>query len=325
MSEIICCICHQPVGPDAKRIGGRCYCERHYAKVTKERPGTWRAGLGLIVGQLAFVLIVELLVTLLKPTLTGWALFLTGLVLAVIPALIWLVFFYQQDRLEPEPKGYVLSVFILGALLAQGVGTPLLEDVFQVSRWLPTGAWVNILGSILVVGVVQEFLKYAAVRYSIYPLAEFDERADGVIYGTAVGLGYATMLNINYVVASGGVNLQAGVIRIVVTALAQASFSGLSGYFLGRAKFEDEPAWWLPSGVALAAVLNGLFTYVRGEITTTALSLSGGGFNPWPGLILAAAVAGVTFGALFYLIRRANKITLSGVDAAVGTAAEAGQ
>ncbi|MBC8450366.1 MAG: hypothetical protein H8D78_21745, partial [Chloroflexi bacterium] len=32
-----------------------------------------------------------------------------------------------------------------------------------------------------------------------------------------------------------------GVIRIVVPALAQASFAGLTGYFLGRAKFEDEP------------------------------------------------------------------------------------
>ena len=184
-----------------------------------------------------------------------------------------------------------------------------------MTRWLPINSWVNLLGSILVVGFTHEFLKYAAVRYSVYPSTEFDERADGVVYGTAAGLGYATMLNINYVVASGGVNLQAGVMRIVVTALAQASFAGLTGYFLGRAKFEEEPVWWLPSGVALAAVLNGVFTTLRGELTTTGLSLSGGGFNPWPGLILATIVAGATFGALFYLIRRANRLTLAGADA----------
>jgi RsiW-degrading membrane proteinase PrsW (M82 family) len=314
MSEIICCVCHRPVGPEAKRIGGRAYCERHYAKVTQDRPSAWRAGLGHILGQIVFVALVVVLVSLLKPTLTGWTLVLAGLALALVPALIWLVFFYQQDRLEPEPKGYVISVFVLGALLAQAVGIPLLEQVFDVGRWLPISPWVNLLGSILVVGFTHEFLKYAAVRYSIYPSAEFDERADGIIYGTAAGLGYATMLNINYVIASGGVNLQVGVIRIVVTTLAQASFAGLSGYFLGRAKFEDEPVWWLPSGVALAAVLNGLFTYVRGEITTTDLSLAGGGFNPWPGLILAAIVAGATFVALFYLIRRANKLTLAGAD-----------
>jgi hypothetical protein len=98
--------------------------------------------------------------------------------------------------------------------------------------------------------------------------------------------------------------------------LAQASFSGITGYFLARAKFEEEPVWWLPSGVALAALLNGIFTYVRGEITTTRLSLSGGGFNPWPGLILATVVALAVLLLLGRLIQRANKITLSGADAA---------
>ncbi len=317
MSETVCCVCHQPVGPEAKRLGGRAYCERHYAKVTQARPSAWRSILGCILGQVAFVLIVVALVSLLEPTLTGWALVAVGLVLALVPALIWLAFFYQQDRLEPEPKEYVLGVFILGALLAQAVGIPLLENVFDVGLWLPLNPWVNLIGSILVVGFTQEFLKYAAVRYSIYPAAEFDERVDGIIYGTAAGLGYATLLNVHYVVASGGMNLQAGVIRIVVTALAQASFAGLTGYFLGRAKFEDEPVWWLPGGIALAAVLNGLFTYLRGELTTTSLSLTGGGFNPWPGLILATVVAGGTFGILFYLIRRANRLTLAGTDAAM--------
>ena len=298
MVDNVCCVCHQPVGDDAKQLGGRIYCARHFARVTQDRPGAWRAGLGMVVGQLVLVLLVEVLVSVFKPVLLGWTLVAAGVGLALISALIWLVFFYQQDRLEPEPKGYVLGVFLLGALLAQAVGIPLLEDVFEVQRWLPRSPLGGLLGAILVVGFVQEFLKYAAVRYAIFPLPEFDERVDGVIYATAAGLGYATVLNVNYVVASGGVNLQAGVIRIVVTALAQASFAGLAGYFLGRAKFEDEPVWWLPVGVTLAAVLNGVFTTLRGELTTTGLDLAGGGFNPWPGLVLAAIMAGVTFAVL---------------------------
>lgn len=315
MSEFICCVCHQPVGPEPKRIGGRCYCERHYAKVSHHRPSIWRAGLGLILGQLAFVLLVELLLLLFKPSLTGAALVAVGIILAVIPAAIWLIFFYQQDRLEPEPKGYVVGVFVLGALLAQAVGIPLVRDVFQTNLWFSASPLANLLGAILVVGFTQEFLKYAAVRYSVFPSAEFDERADGIIYGTAAGLGYATALNLHYIIASGGVNLGVGAIRVVATTLAQASFTGLVGYFLGRAKFEDEPAWWLPAGVTLAAVLSGLFTYLNRELTTTRLTLSGGGFTPWPSLILAISVASATFVALFFLIRRANRITLSGADA----------
>jgi RsiW-degrading membrane proteinase PrsW (M82 family) len=321
MDEKICCVCHRPISPEETRtLGGRTYCTQHYAKATQDRPGLWRAGLGMIAGQLVFVLLVEVLVSVFKPTLSGWMLDVAGLVLALGAALIWLIFFYQQDRLEPEPKGYILGVFVLGALVAQGVGIPLKENVFGVGRWLSLSPLGGLLGAILVVGFIEESLKYFAVRYSVYPLPEFDERIDGVIYGTTAGLGYATALNLHYIITTSGVNLQAAVIRVVVTALAQASFAGLTGYFLGRAKFEDEPVWWLPAGVTLAAVLNGVFTTLHGELTTPALHLAGGGFNPWPGLALAAVVAGGTLGLLYYLMRRANRLTLAGADKQGGEA-----
>ena len=315
MTELTCCICGDPTGPEPKRIGGRAYCDRHYARVTAHHRGIWQTGVVQIIALILFVVLVEVVLSSVQITLSATGLVLAGLVLALIPALIWLAFFYTQDRLEPEPKGYVLGVFLLGGLLASAVGIPVLRDLFHTNDWLGTSTLTNILGSILVVGVTQEFLKYAAVRYSIFQSSEFDERVDGIVYGTAAGLGYATLLNIQFIVDSNGADLRAAVIRIVITTLAQASFSGISGYFLARAKFEDEPVWWLPSGVALAAILNGVFTFVRGEISTTRLSLAGGGFNPWPGLILAAVVAAVVLGLLSYLIRRANRITLSGVDA----------
>ncbi len=312
MSDPLCCVCHQPAGPAAKALGGRWYCALHYERVTRDRRGLWQAGIVQIAGLLLFVALVEVVIGATQLQLEGAALLVTSVALAVVPALVWLAFFYQQDRLEPEPKGYVLSVFALGALLAAAVGLPLTRDVFRTSDWLGHSPAVNLLGSILVVGFTFEFLKYAAVRYSIYPLPEFDERVDGIIYGTAAGLGFATVLNIHYVLESGGVDLQVGVIRVVVTALAQASFAGITGYFLGRAKFEREPAWWMPAGLSLAAVFNGLFTYLRGEVTRTGISLAGGGgFNPWPGLALATGVAIVVFAALNWLIRRANKAMLT--------------
>lgn len=306
MIEQICCVCHKPVGPDAPRLGGRYYCEAHYAKVAQDRRSVWASGVVQIVGVLVFVGLVALIVSRTKLVLDGAALVWAGVVLALIPALLWLGFFYQQDRLEPEPKGFVLAVFLLGGLLASAAGIPLVRDLFQVQAWMSRSAAANILGSILIIGFVQEFLKYAAVRYSVYLSPEFDERIDGVIYGTAAGLGFATMLNIHYVTANAGVDLGVGVVRIAVTALAQASFAGVSGYFLGRAKFEEEPVWWLPLGVTIAAVLNGLFTYVRGEIVTVGLR-----YRPVNGLVLATAVALAAFALLYYLMRRANRLTLA--------------
>lgn len=273
-------------------------------KAIHERKHVWRDELLLIVGMCVFVGVVYALDGALKPNFTPSTLLLTGVFLALVPALIWLVFFYLQDSAEPEPKAFVLGVFALGALFAAGVGIPVVEKLFRTSHWIYTDTLSKIVGGILVVGFTQEYLKYAAVRYSIYNSEEFDEPTDGVVYATAAGLGYATVLNINFVVSNGGVDLGAGIIRIAVVALAQAAFSGITGYFLGRAKFESEPIWWMPLGITLAAVFNGIFTWLQVIVTQPNITLSGSTTPTWMGLVLAAVVALTTTGVILWLVRR---------------------
>jgi RsiW-degrading membrane proteinase PrsW (M82 family) len=229
---------------------------------------------------------------------------LTGVFLALVPAAIWLTFFYMQDRAEPEPKSFILGVFALGALLAGAVGVPVVDSLFRTSHWIYTDTLTKIVGGILVVGFTQEFLKYAAVRYSIYNSSEFDEPTDGVIYATAAGLGYATVLNIQFVVSNGGVDLGAGILRMAVVALGHAAFSGITGYFLGRAKFESEQIWWMPLGITLAAVFNGIFTWMQVIVTRPTITLSGSTSNTWMGLVLAAVIAFGTTGIILTLVRR---------------------
>jgi RsiW-degrading membrane proteinase PrsW (M82 family) len=306
MSERTCCVCQAPLAEEVRTIGKRCYCAEHYGRVTRTRGHFWHAGWVLVAALVGFILLVVGVDRVAQPAMDGGLLVAAGIFLALVPALIWLLFFYLQDRLEPEPKRYVIGVFVLGALLAAAIGIPLVNDIFGVSDWLYEGALMQLVGGILVIGFGQEFLKYAAVRYTVYGSREFDERLDGVIYGTAAGLGYATMLNIHYVLSNAGVDLSVGVIRIVVTALAQASFSGIVGYFLAQDKFEGKPVWWMPLGLALAAVLNGTFIFVRDLATVRGLQ-----FNPWNGLILAAVVALVVLGVLFWLMRKANRATLA--------------
>ena len=269
-----------------------------------KRKSLWASNLITLVLLGLFLLVCFGIELLIKPTFTPAGLILTGIVMSLVPAILWLAFFYRQDRLEPEPKEMVLEVFILGGLLAAAIGIPLVNNVFHISTWLFSGFWVNLLGAILVIGFSQEFLKYAAVRFSIYESSEFDERTDGIIYATAAGLGFATVLNISFVVSSGGVNLGMGAVRIILTALAQASFAGITGYFLGRDKLDHKPAWWVPVGISLAAVLNGLFNYVWGVLKRTGLTTTGGALGGWGGLVLAIIISVAVTVILSWLIER---------------------
>jgi RsiW-degrading membrane proteinase PrsW (M82 family) len=264
-------------------------------KRSKRNASVWQADLFSILALILFVLIVVGLDRLISPVFNPTSLLITGVLLAIIPAFIWIAFFYRRDRLEPEPKSLVLQVFLLGGLLAAAVGLPMVNDVFAIRAWLNRSLTTQILGAILVVGVTHEFLKYAAVRFSVFGSAEFDEPVDGIIYATAAGLGYAAVLNIAFVLESGGVDLGTGVIRITITSLAHASFAGITGYFLGLEKFRQRPAWWTAAGVGLAAVLNGVFFTLRSTLTQGGLSSSGGPASRWLGFVLAALLAaGIT-------------------------------
>jgi RsiW-degrading membrane proteinase PrsW (M82 family) len=297
-----CRVCGQPA---TRVVGSDAYCDRHYERANRRAAAHWQVDLASVAVLIGFVAVVYALDTALRPELSGAALDVVGLVLAIVPAAIWLAFFYRRDRREPEPRSMVIGVAILGALIGAAIVIPLLSDVLAVASWLPKSSGVNLAGSILVVGSIEAFAVYAAVRFSVYASAEFDERVDGIVYGSAAGVGLASALNVAFIVDSGGADLGAGVLRIVVTALAQASFGGVIGYFLGRHKLEARPIWWMPLGVAIAAVLNGTFTFLRGSAAAGGISASSTvQLGPWLGLGLAAVLAiGVTV-ALSTLIRR---------------------
>jgi len=264
----------------------------------------WQADAISVFGLVVFVLLMFGVERWLNPVFTPVPLLFTGIVLALVPGVIWLAFFYRRDLQAPEPKGLILQMSVLGGLLAAAVGIPLVERFFRVEDWLYASGMTHFLGSVLVVGFTHEFLKYAAVRFSVYHSAEFDEPLDGVIYATAAGVGYATMLNITFVLASGGVHLGAGAIRVAMVTLAHASIAGVMGYFLGTGKFHPRPIWWETAGLSLAALLNGIFFYFRSAIVQGGIDTGGGYAQNWSGLLFAAIFAILITGALSAAIRK---------------------
>ncbi len=233
---------------------------------------------------------------------------LIGLGLTIIPALLWMAIFYLQDRLEPEPRSYVIAVFVLGILLGGAIEQPLLRDVFEANSWLVQGPhrWsINYLaGLFLLKGMLTAALTYAAVRYTVMPTSEFDERVDGIVYGTAAALGLGVAANLAYLTDQGTISLGVGALQIIITSLAYATFGAIVGFFLGWIKPGGGSSLLAVVGVVLAAVINALYDWIESQLGTRVL---GGGYNPWPALAATAVFALLAFGLAFLLISRAYK------------------
>jgi protease PrsW len=226
----------------------------------------------------------------------------TALVIILVPALLWLGYFYLQDRHEPEPKHYVAGVFLLGAFVAFPVAQ-FLTDFVGVAPW--EGQRLNahtVFLAIIPLGLTQELSKYLVVRYSVYLSDEFDEPMDGIIYMTAAGIGFACAENLHAVAAVGGhIFFATFAANAVVSTLAHGSIAGVLGYALGIARFSP-PARRAPVilvGMVVAAVLNGVFGLLQVLVRVNGLSV-----QPWRGVAFAAVFAGLVFSGTFMLMRR---------------------
>lgn len=298
-----CCICNEPAAP-GKVIGGRAYCDRHFAVVNRAHPSFWRSAFVQVVAMGVLAAMVAFVARDVDVQDRGLRM-LIGLALAIIPTGLWLWYFYTQDSLEPEPKQNIAAVFFVALLLADVVAARLVNDVFQYAQWTGVNRQTSLLASILILGFTYQAIVYVALRATVYPTSEFDERMDGIVYGTTAGLGVATLLNLHLIVDNQGVLIWTGVINTVTTALAHACFGGLLGFFMAEAKFAHKPVWWVPLGLCFSAVLNGLFLWLIDEVAATGLTV-----NPWYSLLLGVTVALATFIVLVWLMRRANRLMI---------------
>src|SRR4029450_10832400 len=79
---------------------------------------------------------------------------------------------------------------------------------------------------------------------------EFDEPLDGVVYGVAVALGFATLENFLFVARLG---LGVAWMRALFAVPAHALFGATMGYYAGRAKFDQGGKLWRDRAFCLLA------------------------------------------------------------------------
>jgi RsiW-degrading membrane proteinase PrsW (M82 family) len=184
---------------------------------------------------------------------------------------VWLLFYLHEDR-HPEPKHLILLTFIGGiisalAAVAAEVGLfakpPVFAGIFY--NYLPSALAVPL---VVLVGValIEEYLKYFAVKLSVLSRPEFDEPVDAMVYMVTVALGFAAIENVLFLTPVleqsflGGVGLTAN--RFFGANLLHALSSAIVGYFLARHHFSPWRKHAVAAGILIAAALHTLFNYL---------------------------------------------------------------
>jgi RsiW-degrading membrane proteinase PrsW (M82 family) len=155
---------------------------------------------------------------------------------AAAPSVVLLGYFYLRDRYDREPIGHLVLAYVLGIyalLAAQGISG-------ATEPWLPPGFLqrrdeaARLIDAFVLSALFEELAKWTLLVTAVYHWRQLDEPLDGLIYGVALSLGFATVENLLYL---GRLGLAVAWPRALFAVPAHALFGGAMGYYAGRAKF----------------------------------------------------------------------------------------
>ncbi|MFY7879396.1 MAG: PrsW family intramembrane metalloprotease [Lacibacter sp.] len=198
------------------------------------------------------------------------------LALSIAPGLAISLYIFLKDQYNREPALQLLISFFLGCL---SVIPAILIQVFStkpIENIMGEGILFTAVFAYLIVGMSEEWSKYLMLRLYAFPKKAFDEPYDGIVYSVMVGMGFATVENIGYVLQHG---FGTALLRMFLSVPAHGTFAVLMGYFAGKAKFNPErKTFLLMSGIFWAVFFHGTFDFLlflQGNQTVTKITGEG--------------------------------------------------
>lgn len=156
---------------------------------------------------------------------------------AVLPAVVLMVYVYRHDKVEREPVGLLMSLFLRGVLAA--LCAIVLEIIGQLilDRLVTPGTFLHtVLEAFVVVAAVEEGAKYFFLKRRTWDDPNFNYRFDAIVNAVFVSLGFAAFENIQYIFAYG---LSVALPRALLSIPGHMAFGVYMGVYYGRARFRE--------------------------------------------------------------------------------------
>lgn len=191
-----------------------------------------------------------------EPAVVSLSLGVTGVFLAAVVLLVWWV-----DRYDREPWRLVLSVFLWGMVVAPALVTAAGGMIVVIG----SDAGFSFLVAFGVAPLVEELAKGLGILLIVMFSQHFDNPTDGLVYGTAVGLGFAVTENLFYGFSSGPLLNQGEAVSLVLNRTlftagvhALASSAVGAGLGFGRTSGRRRRSFgWAVLGLVVAVALHG--------------------------------------------------------------------
>jgi len=180
--------------------------------------------------------------------------FLINVLLAAVPSIALVFYFYYRDRLKREPFRLIWKAFAFGFLSV--IPAIIVELILSSALGRFRGLAAAAVHAFIIAALTEEVLKFLTVRFFLYKERAFDEVTDGIVYTVTAGLGFAFFENIMYTLGPPSTLLLRGFTAVPLHAMA----SGIMGYYIGIHRMKNKPGS-LAAGIFLGVLYHGLYDF----------------------------------------------------------------
>jgi len=205
----------------------------------------------------------------------------------ILPPILLGIIIWKSDKF-PEPGKYLIASFLLGVsiilpldlfiMITQDHIAPMLGlDLEALKAW-NEGAWKEegvvvpaaerTFMSFFRAAFLEEGLKFALLLFFCVRLSALNEPMDAIVYGAAIGLGYAAIENVGYLnYADLGTAWSFTMVKIrYIPLIMHLGFGVIMGWLLSLNLFEERSLFkrriMLILALALPVVLHGSYNYL---------------------------------------------------------------
>ena len=221
------------------------------------------------------------------------------LAVALLPAILLWLYIWKKDP-QPEPTSWLIKAVVWGMAIC--IPVAFLEMLIQTVFWGVDGEPITLIGSTMQAFVVaalpEESFKLLALWLVLRKNPYFDEHFDGIVYAVCVGLGFAAVENIFYVLSEEKW-VTVAISRALLAVPGHYAFAILMGYYYSVYHFVDH-------STKVAACI--LLVPVAAHGVYDALALSGM-VNPY--------IGGLSFFVLIWFCFKMHKVAKTKVLALI--------